>query len=88
MKREAALALLHGGGPVSFLLLDDLFRAFGFDSASPDFETEVYYHPKYRCGKFTARDDGLHLLTDTQKSVVLAMVLLAAEFEASVTPES
>lgn len=74
MNREEALQLLRSDADISYLELDGIFTAFGFSSASPDFRTEVYYHPRYQCAKFTAVDDGLHVLTDEQRQIVTWMV--------------
>ena len=74
MSREEAIKLLRGYSPVSYELLDEIFKAFGFLSDSPSFDTEVYYHKSFKCGLFTARDDGLHHLTEQQKGVVLGMI--------------
>lgn len=78
MTREEAVKLLRGYTPVSYSQLDEIFRAFGFTSESPSFETEVYYHKSFQCGIFTARDDGLHHLTEQQKGVVLGMLQCVA----------
>ena len=74
MTRSEALGLLNGAKPCSFMDLDSVFRAFGFVSSTPSFETEVYYHLVYSCGAFTARDDGHHTLTDHQRRIVAAMI--------------
>ncbi|MEA3244792.1 MAG: hypothetical protein U9Q74_01420 [Gemmatimonadota bacterium] len=74
LTRPQALAKLGSPADLSFDDVDDVFRAFGFDSASPTFEIQVYYHPKHRCGAFTARDDGLHLVTPMQREVVRGMI--------------
>jgi len=81
--RAEALACLSG--ELGYETLDAVFRAFGFVSASPDFETEVYSHPRFkRCGAFTARDDGIHVLTPLQKDLVRAM-LRCVEFHEAYT---
>jgi hypothetical protein len=83
--RADALALLSGDGEVGYGDVDAIFIAFGFVSASPDFETEVYSHPKFkRCGAFTARDDGIHVLTPLQKGLVRA-ILRCVEFHEAFT---
>lgn len=74
MTREEAIKLVRGYAPVSYEQLDEVFDCFGFHSDSPSFDTEVYYHKSYKCGLFTARDDGLHHLTEQQKGVVLGML--------------
>lgn len=75
MTREEALALLQRRQEdISYDTLDEVFIVFGFTSDSPSFDTEVYYHPAFPCGRFTARDDGLHVLTDLQRGVVLGML--------------
>jgi hypothetical protein len=71
---DEALKRLTDPADITFEELDSLFRAFGFLSHSPTFETEVYYHPRFRCGMFTARDDGLHLLSPQQRTMVVSMV--------------
>jgi hypothetical protein len=80
VNRAEALALLRSGDELTFDALEDVFLAFGFTSESPDFETELYFHPKWRkCGAFTARDDGVHLVTPLQRRLVLA-ILRCVEF--------
>ena len=81
MTRQEGLLLLRGGSEVSYDALDGVFAAFGFRSASPSFETEVYYHPQFKCGKYTARDDGFHVLTEEQKGVVLQMLNCVVQHE-------
>lgn len=55
--------------------MSDIFRAFGFETASPTWDTEVYFHPKWKqCGAFTARDDGHHVLTHLQRRLVRDML--------------
>lgn len=68
MTRSEALAYLNSPADLTWEGVDGIFRAFGFVSASPDFETELYFHPAWkRCGAFPARDDGLHLVTLLQR---------------------
>jgi hypothetical protein len=76
--REEAWALLEGYADVSYDLVDEVFRAFGFRSRTPSWDTEVYFHPLYPdCGMFTARDDGFHVLTPEQRGRVKWMVARA-----------
>lgn len=74
MTRDEALQVLGQPTDITFEDLDSVFRAFGFISATPDFETEIYYHPTVRCGRFTARDDGVHVLSDEQREMVSYMI--------------
>jgi len=79
MTRDEAVARLVGREECSYDVLDDIFRAFGFASDTPDFVTEVYYHPRWTsCGGFTARDNGHGLLTDRQRELVARMLQCVA----------
>lgn len=74
MTRGEAWQRLTGAAELDYDALDQIFGAFGFLSDSPTFETQVYYHPSFRCGAFTARDDGLHTVTPGQRSFVRGML--------------
>lgn len=75
MTRAEALAAVQGDGEVNFELIDMVFHAFGLEATSVWHDTEVYVHPRFpKCGRFVARDDGLHVLTETQRRVVLSML--------------
>jgi hypothetical protein len=75
MTRQEARECIRRPGGIDLDTVDEVFAAFGFVSSSPTFETEVYYHPRYRrCGAFTARDDGIHILTDQQRFLVARMI--------------
>jgi hypothetical protein len=75
MTREEARRRLYDTDEVSFDLLDEIFRAFGFLSDSTDNRTEVYYHPDWRhCGLFVARDDGEHTLALHQRLRIQGMI--------------
>jgi hypothetical protein len=82
MTRDDALKLLDSEVDISYMVLDDIFRAFGFSSTSPDFETEAYRHDRYPCGIFTARDTGYRVLSPTQRIVVQQMVTCVLDAEA------
>lgn len=78
MTCEEALAVLDSPSDINYEMLDAIFDACGFHSLSPTWDTQVYYHPKYRdCGRFTARDDGLHVLTPGQREYVKWMIMRA-----------
>ena len=81
MNRAEAWRRVDGSEDLDFETLDEIFRAFGFLVESPNFETEVYYHPAFRCGAYTARDDGLHLVTPGQRSLVRRMLRCVEAFE-------
>ena len=69
MTRAEALAALQGPDQIGYDTLDAVFLAFGFVSQSPDFCTEVYSHEDWpACGQYTARDDGLHVVTPQQQN--------------------
>jgi hypothetical protein len=74
--RDEALARLASPDQLGYEVLDLIFLAFGIVSDSPTWETEVYYHPRWhhQCGAFTARDDGIHVLTPLQRKRVRAML--------------
>jgi hypothetical protein len=75
MTRAEAIERLQRAPEVSFDDLDEIFACFGFVSASPSFELEIYYHPQFRrCGAFPARDDGLHVLTPLQRTLALQII--------------
>jgi len=74
VSRAEARARLDSSAELDYYALDEIFGAFGFVSDSPSFETQVYYHPSFRCGAFTARDDGLHVVTHGQRSLVREML--------------
>lgn len=76
MTRSEALALLTDEeGELDFDEVDEMMRAYGFFSATPTHDIEVYYHPTWRhCGRFTARDDGLHLVSPMQRGIIRAMI--------------
>lgn len=82
MTRPEALALLKGLGELNVDGLDDIFTAFGFTSSTPSDDTEVYTHPLFPCGRYTARDDG-HLVTYTQRLIVSGMVHCVQVHEAT-----
>jgi hypothetical protein len=73
---EALRRLEDPRAEIDYEELDAIFRAFGFRSDSPNFETEVYYHPQWRheCGPYVARDDGLHVLSPEQRERVRAKI--------------
>lgn len=75
MTKAESLRVLKGLGDLDFEGLDGALRAFGFLAHSPDFETEVYYHPVYKsCGLLTAREYTGHIVTPRQREIALAMV--------------
>ena len=75
MTRTEAYSHLDGRAEVDYVLVGDIFSAFGFHSATPSFEIEVYYHPRFRrCGKFTARDEGHRTLSPCERDLIRRMV--------------
>jgi hypothetical protein len=74
--RAEAAALLARAVEIDYVQVGDIFQAFGFHVASPTFEIEVYYHPRYhRCGKYTARDPGgNHVITAAQQRLIREML--------------
>jgi len=79
MTRDEAVSRLLGPEECGYVVLDEIFRAFGFTSDTPDFATEVYYHPRWKtCGGFTARDDGHGVLTAGQRDLVARMLQCVA----------
>lgn len=75
MTREEARALLTSDAEITYLDADSIFTAFGFLTESPNYQTEVYYHPRWKrqCGAFTARDDG-HTLSALQRRLIERMI--------------
>jgi hypothetical protein len=63
--REEALALLESGSEVTLETVGDIAAAFGLSVSSPNWNTEVYAHP--RCGAFIVTDYGYSVLSDQQK---------------------
>lgn len=75
MTQADALRCLNGLGDMDFAMLDDAMRSFGFVTRSPDFETEVYYHPVYtQCGLLTAREYTGSLVTPRQREIALRLI--------------
>lgn len=75
MTREEAMERLNSPDPLGYDELDSIFEAFGFESSTPSWETEVYSHPQWpHCGAFTARDDGVHVLTPLQRGLARSMI--------------
>lgn len=84
MTRAESLTRLNSLGDMSFEDLDAAMRAFGFESHSPDFETEVYYHPVYKqCGLLTAREYTGTLVTPRQREIVRGVVQCVQFHEAA-----
>ena len=75
MNRAEAGRAIAAPEPLGYDKLDEVFAAFGFVSDSPTWDTEVYYHPRWKqCGGFTARDDGHHVLSPLQRDRVMDML--------------
>lgn len=68
------MALLNGAADITFEQVDLVFHAFGFRSEAIDWQTDAYSHPRHQCGIFIARDDGLHVLSPTQRGIVRGMI--------------
>lgn len=75
MTREEAWALLHEPRDLSYSDVDLIFHAFGFTSDTPNHETDIYYHERFKtCGGFTSRDDGLHVVSPMERDLITRMI--------------
>jgi len=75
MTRHEALALIKSDHEITFAGLSDIFAAFGFVSYTTDNRTEVYHNEAWpNCWPFTARDEGLGVLTAEQRALVQGML--------------